>query len=347
MLAKYALIPGKERCEIRTEEIDPGTLAPNEILVRSIFSMISAGTELSGFYALSPRVYQRGSWNAYPWRPGYGVVGEVLRSGESVSHFEPGMKVFFFGKHASVQKYAVDVNNEKNVQGAFVVDVGLDDRQIAAARMGLVGITAPQVSGVKVGGTAAVYGLGIVGNLAAQFYRQAGMHVIGLDPVHSRCEIAKRVGVSPVMDVPPDEQVDALLGLTEELGVDIAVDAVGHSAVIHACVQSVKKHGQIVLLGSPREEVLGNLTEIFRPVHLRWLQVLGALEWRLPAYPKEGIQGSIAENLQQIWRMIQQGDLLVDELITHVIQPEELAETYRGLGQCKKNYLGVLIDWRE
>jgi len=121
MLAKYALIPEKEKCDILTEEIDIDSLQADEILVRTSFSMISTGTELSGFYALSPRVYQKGAWNAYPWRPGYGVVGEVLQSGDAVSRFAPGDRVFFFGKHASLQKFKVDVKNEENVRGAFPV----------------------------------------------------------------------------------------------------------------------------------------------------------------------------------------------------------------------------------
>ena len=347
MLAKYALIPEKEQCEILTEDIDPNTLQADEILVRSSFSVISAGTELSGFYALSPRVYQKGAWNAYPWRPGYGVVGEVILSGDAVSRFKPGTRVFFFGKHASLQKFKVDVENRNNVQGAFPVIMELNDKQAASSRMGLVGITAPQISGVIPGGTAAVFGLGTVGNLAAQFYKQGGMRVIGLDPVKNRCEIARKTGIDEVICEPSDQQVNVLLALTDGEGVDIAVDAAGHSAVIQSCVMSVKKHGKIVLLGSPREEVSGNLTAVFRPVHLRWLQVLGALEWRLPAYPREDAEGSIAENLHEIWHMILSGTLHLDDLITHVIKPEELKETYRCLKHKKEEFLGVLINWRE
>jgi len=346
MQAKYALIPEKEKCDILTEDIVPDSLKEDEILVRSTYSMISAGTELSGFYALSPRVYQKGAWNAYPWRPGYGVVGEVVRSGSAVTQFNPGTSVFFFGKHASLQKFIVDENNEKNVQGIFIVDERLEDRQIAASRMGLVGITAPQMSGMIAGGTTAVYGLGTVGNLAAQFYHAGGMRVIGLDPVKKRCEIAKQVGIKEIINAEPAEQVDALMAITDGEGADIVVDAVGHSVVIQSCVRSVKKHGKIILLGSPREEVVDNLTAIFRPIHLRWIQMLGALEWRLPAYPKEGVDGSIAENLQQIWGMMCEGTLRLDELITHVIKPEELEATYKALNHKKEDYLGVLIDWR-
>ena len=134
MLAKYALIPDKEQYEIFTEEIDPNSLQADEILVRSSFSMIRAGTELSGFYALTPRVYQKVAWNAYPWRPGYGVVGEIIQSGKAVSRFKPGSRVFFFGKHASLQKIKVDIENKKNVQGAFTVLKELSDKQAASSR---------------------------------------------------------------------------------------------------------------------------------------------------------------------------------------------------------------------
>jgi len=187
----------------------------------------------------------------------------------------------------------------------------------------------------------------MVGNLAAQFYNRSGMRVIGLDPVRNRCEIARKTGIEDVISVSPEEQVDALLALTGGEGVNIAVDAAGHSTVIQSCVASAKKYGKIVLLGSPRVAVSGNLTEVFRPVHLRWLQILGALEWRLPAYPREHSEGSIDANLQKIWHMILEGTLHLDELITHVIKPEALQATYRNLKLKKEKFLGVLIDWRE
>jgi len=347
MKAKYALIPEKETCQIREEEIDPGSLKPNELLMRTEFSMVSAGTELAAFRAISPGVYKKGSWNAYPWRPGYGLVGEVLEAGSALSGYHPGSRVFCFGRHASLQKWPLDLEREEPFRSAFPVSMAVSSGRVAASRMGLVGITASQISGVQAGETVAVFGLGMVGNLAAQFYKEAGARVIGLDPIQKRCELAEKTGIRQVYSAPPEEQIAALMDATHGRGVDIAVDAVGHSRVIRSCVFSVREGGRVILLGSPRAPVEGNLTEIFRRVHLKCIQVMGAFEWRLPAYPEEGREGSIRENLELIWKWAASGRLNLMDLITHVIQPEGLEEAYFGLMNKKEEYLGVLIDWRE
>lgn len=347
MKAKYALIPEKETCEIHEEEIDPGTLEPNELLIRADFSMVSAGTELAAFRAISPGVYKKGSWNAYPWRPGYGLVGEVLEAGSALSGYHPGSCVFCFGRHASLQKWPLDLEREEPSRSAFQVSTEISSERAAASRMGLIGIAASQVSGVMAGETVAVFGLGMVGNLAAQFYKEAGARVIGLDPVKMRCDMAEKTGIRQVYAVPPEDQISVLMDVTHGRGVDIAVDAVGDSRVIRSCVFSVREGGKVVLLGSPRAPVEGNLTEIFRRVHLKCIHVMGAFEWRLPAYPEEGHKGSIRENLELIWKWVESGRLNIMDLITHTIKPQELEEAYFGLIRNKEEYLGVLIDWRE
>ena len=110
--------------------------------------MVSAGTELAAFCALSPGVYKKGAWNAYPWRPGYGMVGTMIEYGGDVSKFFTGMRIFCFGKHASLQKYALDLKNEESGRSAFIVSSNLGSDKATALCMGLVAITAPQVSGV-------------------------------------------------------------------------------------------------------------------------------------------------------------------------------------------------------
>ena len=346
MLAKYAVIPDKEKCVILTEEIDEKDVQSDELLVRTSYSMISPGTELAGFYALSPRVYQKGSWNAYPWRPGYGLCGEVLAQGSDITDFTVGDRIFCFGKHASLQKYQLDLRGNKHVSAAIKAMPELNDQTIAASHMGLVAITAPQVSGVELNDTVVIFGLGIVGNLTAQLYQLMGARVIGLDTIASRCERAKQVGIDEVICVEPEKQIQAVLDLTPGgEGAHITIDAVGHSAVVQTCVQCTRMNGKIILLGSPRVAVEGNLTDIFRPAHLKCLQILGAFEWRLPAYSGTGIRHSMTSNLALLWDLIASRKLKMMDLVSHVIQPQEMEGTYRGLMENKEEYFGALVDW--
>lgn len=346
MKTKYAVITAKQTCEIRTEEINPNKIKEREILVAAHYSMISAGTELAGFNALSPGVYKKGSWNAYPWRSGYGLIGKAEAVGSGVERIAKGDRIFCFGNHAQHQIWPLAGERENPMYSAFAVKNDLDDRTLAAARMALVAVTGPQISGVELGNTVAVFGLGMVGNIAAQYYRHLGSRVIAFDSSKMRCQKARDLGINEVFDVEPDRQVEVVLDLTQGKGADIAVDAVGSSAVVLNCVRAAAVNGKIVILGTPRAEVSGNLTELLRPVHMRCLQILGAFEWRVPAYRQVGVPHSIESNLLMIWDLIARGLLHVSELITHVIKPEEMQSTYMGLLNDKENYLGVLVDWQ-
>ncbi len=343
MQATYAIMPSERLLEIRQEEIDPDDLKPHELLIRAEASVVSAGTELANFTALSPGVWIPGSWNAYPWRPGYGMVGTILKRGVSAEGFESDQRVFCFGKHASVQRLGVSA--EGPYYSAFPIDSDLPISTIMMARMALIGIAGPQVSDFDAGDSVAVFGLGLVGNLAAQLYQIAGARVIGLDVVKERSEIARRTGIETVLDVPSDDQLDALRELLNGEGVDVAVDAVGGTPIIQKCVDICAPHGQVILLGSPRKPYETNATKMLRTIHHRWIQLRGALEWRLPPYPVAGEEQSIQSNLQMIIEHIQEDRLIVEPLVTHVITPDQLQDAYMGLLEKKESYLGVIIDW--
>ncbi|HEY47746.1 MAG: hypothetical protein AMJ88_05770 [Anaerolineae bacterium SM23_ 63] len=345
MEAIYAVIPDERVLTIEREEINPADLKPQEILVEAETTVVSAGTELANFTALSPGVWIPGSWNAYPWRPGYGLVGHVRAVGSETLGLTEGQRVFCFGKHASLQRYEVAQNIPYGA--ALPLDEDLPAIQVIMARMALIGITGPQVTEFESGDTVAVFGLGLVGNFAAQLYQHGGAKVIGLDVIRARCGIAKSTGLETVLDVKVEEQVEAILDLTDGKGVDVAVDAVGNSAVIEACVEVCAPHGQVILLGSPRVAHETNVTKMLRSMHHRWIVIRGALEWRLPPHPVRGSKHSIASNLQLILDLIQNGKLHVEPLVTHVIEPAQLLEAYHGLLDQKESYLGVVVDWRE
>lgn len=346
MKATYAVIPDKEIIKILEEEISEKDLADNQLLIKSEASIISAGTELAAFTALSKGVYKKGAWNAYPWRPGYGLVGRILAAGEGVTRFKTGERIFCFGRHASLQVYDIDPTGEMPHRSAFSLDEGIDKIKAVTARMGQVAITAPQISAYQAGDTVAVYGLGMVGNLAAQLFQLEGAKVICLDPVKGRCETAKACGLKTALHVKPVEQVEAVMDLTGGKGADTAVDAAGNSRVIRSCLHTVKRYGEVILLGSPRAAFEANVTDDFNLIHMRSLKVRGAFEWRLPPYPIETMDHSIFGNLNKLLGLINTGKLQTEKLISHVIKPNELPAAYRGLLHDKENYHCVVVDWQ-
>jgi 2-desacetyl-2-hydroxyethyl bacteriochlorophyllide A dehydrogenase len=342
--ARYALIPDKERLCIETERLDVDRLGRDQVLVRAEASIVSAGTELAAFTALSKNVYIPGRWNSYPFRPGYGLVGRVEAVGETSGTLGAGQRVLCFGKHASLQIY--DFSGDKPMSGIFSIEEDLPAEQAVVARMALVALAAPQTAEAEPGDTVAVFGLGLVGNLAAQLYQIAGARVIALDTSRGRCHAARECGLETVLDVAPDQQARAVLDHTRGRGATIVVDAVGHSAVIQTALRAVAAHGEIILLGSPRVPVESNVTDVFNRIHMQWLTLRGALEWRLPRHPTRGLKHSVASNLALALDLIRSGRLRVAPIVSHLIRVEQLLDAYRGMLSDKDRYLGVVIDWR-
>lgn len=343
MKATYALIPDKEQAVLETEELDPKDLGPGQLLVRAEATIMSGGTELAAFTALSKSVYKKDGWNRYPWRPGYGLVGRVVAAHrERTRGLEEGDRVFCFGKHASLQVY--DMDSPKPFRAAFRIADDLPAQAAVVARLGLVSMTSVQLATARPGDTVAVLGLGLVGVLAAQLYRIAGARVICFDPEPGRRAVAARVGLE-VLDVETEGVVEGLYEATGGRGVDIAVDAAGSGPAIVQCVDACAPYGQVVLLGSPRPPHETNLTATFNRIHMQWLTVHGALEWRLPPYKVPGGGACVEDNLARLLDHLRSGRLVVDGLVSHHIQPEGLLDAYRGMLHDKANHSGVIIDW--
>jgi 2-desacetyl-2-hydroxyethyl bacteriochlorophyllide A dehydrogenase len=342
--ATYAVFSDQYQAELQQETIDFDTVPPYGVILEAETTVISAGTELAIYSATAPGVRTPGSWNAYPWRPGYGLVGRVLATGTAVDRVQTGDRVFCFGKHASHQIY--NMSSSKPMVAIYKIPEDLSATYLAMLRMALVAVHAPMLTTYRPGETIAVFGLGVVGNLAAQLYRHAGLQVIGLDPVKQRCDAAREAGLDWVLDVPPEQQIEAIHDLTGGRGADVTVEAVGHSAVVQNCVTACADKGQVILLGSPRVPYEGNLTQAFRDIHMRWLTMRGALEWRLPPYTGFGIPESVEGNLQRLLTILQAGHLNLDAVISHIVSPQDLSKAYDGLLNHKEDYLGVIVDWR-
>ncbi|MEQ9497052.1 MAG: zinc-binding alcohol dehydrogenase [Deltaproteobacteria bacterium] len=341
MKATFALIPDKAQATLDTEELDASLLAPGQILVQAERTVMSGGTELAAFTALSKSVYKKDGWNAYPWRPGYGLVGRVVAAApERTRGLKAGERIFCFGKHASLQIY--DLDSPKPFRAAFRIGEDLDAEAAVVARLALVSMTALQMSEVRPGHTVLVLGMGLVGNFAAQLYRIAGARVFVHDPVAGRRDVARGVGLEVLEG---DDPIQAVRDATDGRGVDIAVDAAGLGPVCAMCVEACAPYGQVVLLGSPRPPFETNLTAVFNRIHMQWLTVRGALEWRLPPYRVPGGGPSVEENLERVHDWIRSGALKTEGLVSHVIQPEALLSAYRGMLDDKEHYHGVIVDW--
>lgn len=335
-----------EKCEVCVEdfEIDDKTLRCPEVLLKTHYTLVSPGTELAIYTALDKDVYKSGSWCSYPFNPGYISVGEVIETGRHVSKISKGDVVFTYSNHASIAR----IDPTRTICLKLPADI--DEKDSLFARMATIAMTALRVSDGELGDNVAVIGLGLVGNMAAQFFTLAGMNVIGVDLVDERLEIAKKCGVKYAVNPSREDVRERVMELTGGGGCEVTVEAIGNPRKIETCCQITKALGEVVLLGSPRGEYATDLTEILNYVHL-WprgcLTFKGAHEWRFPIHQVEGSKHSIERNTRIALGLISEERLRVKELLTHTVKPEGIREAYEGLLNKKDEYLGVVIDWRD
>jgi 2-desacetyl-2-hydroxyethyl bacteriochlorophyllide A dehydrogenase len=340
---KQVVVTGQNQVELQTNTLDQRALSPQELLIESEWSFISTGTELANYTGREPKVFQPGAWCAYPWKSGYANCGIVVRApsgrGTQVTMAQPGDRVFTYGPHASTFIYDAR-------RLVMRVPDEIDSAIAAASRMAGVALTALIVSEIQGNPWVAVFGLGLVGNLAAQAFAIRGCRVIGVDPVAARRELAGRCGVESTVGGTPVEAQQAILEITNGKLAAITVDAVGDSRVVMQALKATANFGQLVILGSPRVAVQGDLTELLSDVHLRWITIRGALEWCLPMYPDVGNRESQYSKQEMIFDWMRRGLLQVEPLISHRLAPEQIKEGYDGLLQEPDQYTGVLLDWR-
>lgn len=192
---------------------------PGEVVVRTLFSGVSSGTELLAFRGeidpdvpLDERLGALHGTFRYPFQYGYSCVGEV-----------DGSLVFAFHPHQ--ERFVVPVEQL----------VPLDDVDPRLATLFPMVETALQISldaGPVLGETVILFGLGVVGTLTALLLSDAGARVIGVDPVPWRRDIASSLGL-------------ATMATTEghRGGVPLVIEASGNPEALRAALGLLAHEG--------------------------------------------------------------------------------------------------------
>ena len=336
MRIKQVVIHGEGKVSLDDAEI-PDAPPPGEILVETEATFISAGTELSGYQGLNPGLPRPGPPD-YPLNPGYLNVGRVLAVGDNVEGFCAGDRVFSFARHASHHHAAVN--------GVVVaVPEEIDSHAAAASWLAGIALTSVQASDVSLNDWVAVFGLGLVGNLAAQLFKLSGARVIGIDPVAFRRRLAREVGIEHTVGGSNEEVGSQIRELCGPEGAGITVEAVGHSRVAEQAAELTAPYGELILLGTQRADYQADLTHLMRQIHWKWLDVKGAQVWRIPLRPVRGVKHSSYRNALLVLDLIKSGRLEIEKLISHRMRPTEIGHAYELLLHGKGECSGIAVDW--
>ncbi|MDB5306992.1 MAG: theronine dehydrogenase [Gemmataceae bacterium] len=342
VVARQAVITEPFKAGVREVELpDPG---PNQILLAAEYSAVSAGTELAVYTGTHQWLKDPNlpDWK-FPFRSGYSAAGRVLKVGkEFPGGFKEGDRVSYPGNHASAE--LLTVGHERCRVWKLPDNLPFD--KAAVACISRYGFGASVRAGLTLGRSAAVLGLGIIGQFALRCLIAAGASpVVGIDAVKMRRDAALAAGADFCIDAATPDIRGQLADFLGARGAEVVADATGVPDAIPTAMSLACDAGQVVVVGSPR----GKAKEVnfYDDLHRRYIEVTGAHGNMLfePAHTR--LAGAWDINKAQMWllRALAAGRLSLAGLVTHTIAPEQLGTAYEGLLKDKDHYLGVLVKW--
>lgn len=363
--------------ELKVDNVPVPTIQPGGILVRTMYSLISAGTErttvetaqksLVGKAKSRPdlvkkvlQVAKRDGILATlqlvknkldtPVPLGYSSAGYVVAVGEGVTEFAVGDRVACAGQGYASHSEVVYV--PINLAVKVPEQVPLDEA--AYATLGAIALQGIRQSEVTVGDNVAVIGLGLLGLLTVQMLKSAGCRVVGFDINPNACARAKSMGADYALS--PADDMDAMLQkLTRGYGVDSAIITAatsGNEPIILAG-DICRNKGNMVIVGAvpanvPRspfyeKEIDVRFSRSYGPGRYDVKYEEGGID-----YPYGYVRWTENRNMQAFLDLIDAKKIDLQSVTTHRFKIEDAIQAYdliTGKSKTKEPHIGLLLTY--
>ncbi len=328
---------------------EPGV---GEVRVRTMYSGISAGTELTIYRGTNPyldkqwdprtalflpgsRFLSGSSTVSYPvdsW--GYSEVGEIDAMGDDVSDLHTGDVVWGIWGHRS---HAV-LPASKLIGHRLPTD--LDPLVGTFDRVGAVALNAVLASGVCAGESVAVFGLGVIGLLTTQLLISQSAEVLAVDTVPYRLELAAKFGATPFSTHEGDLAL-AVREYTAGRGADRVIELTGAYPALHQAIRLAGVGGTVIAAGfyqGPATELA--LGEEFH--HNQVTLISSQIANVPPALRNRWSRDRLHET---VMRLCATKRLDPMPLLSHVIPATRAAEAYRLLDSPPADLMQVILSF--
>lgn len=359
----------------RVADVEPPGLRPGGVLVRTRWSAVSAGTErmvielaeksLVGKAMARPDLVKKtleklkregfaATYRAVSGRLagdvplGYSAAGEVLAVADGVTGIAPGDRVACAG--AGYANHAEILSVPRNLC-ARVPD-GVDLRHASMATLGAIALHGVRTADLRLGETAVVVGLGLLGQMTVQMLRASGVHVVAVDRDASRAALAKSLGADVALGGGEDPEA-AVRGLTSGHGADgvLVCAATDSSEPLALAARLCRKRGVVTIVGAVGME-LDRRLYYERELSVRMSTSYGPGRYD-PAYEERGIDYPYAyvrwtegRNLEGVLDLVARGSLKIEPLVTHTFGIGEGDAAYELVrGERAEPYMGILLRY--
>jgi 2-desacetyl-2-hydroxyethyl bacteriochlorophyllide A dehydrogenase len=301
-------------------------LKEGEVRLATLFSGISHGTEMNLYRGTAPNIsksLEDGLFVAgegrlsYPFPYGYEEVGEVVELGPGATGVALGDRFALSCNHctSSVQS-AEGLARVGRLPADFPPELGI------FKALGGVAMDAYVTSEIRLGESAVVFGLGVIGLFLVQLCKLGGVGpVIGVDPLPARRKLAQTFAADAVLDPTTcDVGVKVHKELTPRGGADVVFETSGNYQALHEAIRcGAQGHSVLMAVAfyqGPAADL--RLGEEFH--HGGSLGNGGCVEIRINNSRVPAVRGRRWDRDRTIgtfFRWLLEGKIRVDGIITH------------------------------
>lgn len=224
--------------------------------------------------------------------------------------------------------------NDADANLTSIPDEVSDEAACYTTDMMSTGFKGAENADIALGGTAAVFGMGPVGQMAAVGARLLGAGcVIAVDNIPHRLELAKEYGADVLINYDEQDAVEEIVNLTNGEGVDSSMEAVGAQIPLENCIKVTRPGGTISNIGYHGE---GEYLNIPR---LEW--GVGMAEKTIKTLLCPG--GS--ERMTRLLRLIQTGRVDPTKMTSHHFSFDEIEKAFWMMDTKEDNMFKPVIHF--
>ncbi len=324
-------------------------LQPGQVRLHTLYSGISAGTQLTAYRGTNPMVGKArdpktGLFEArsdgtsiYPVVGGwaYEEVGKVVELGPGVERVKLGDIVYGTWGHRSSHIVSEEFALDHTLRSELDPIVGI------FSQMGAIALNAVLDAHLHVGESIAVFGQGVPGQLAARLAALNGAKVIAIDLDDWRLERSAQFGAAHTINSSAGDTARVIRACCGEDGADAAIELSGFTQGLHEAIRSVVYNGRVVAAGFYQGEAQGLfLGEEF---HHRRVQIVCSQI------------SNVSTELTNRWNRLRMertifdlaasGSLDLQGLITHVVPFKDAAHAYDMLDNQTEPSLQTVLTF--
>jgi threonine dehydrogenase-like Zn-dependent dehydrogenase len=323
------------------------SVAADQVRLRTLFSGISAGTELTAYRGTNPYLAKR--WDTrrrlfvdtaatfeYPidgW--GYEEVGEVIEVGADVDGVAVGDRVWGTWGHRSEHVAPAAWAAQR------LMPADLDPKLGIFSQIGAIALNAILDAGIHVGELVAVFGQGPPGLIATALAALNGGTVVAIDGIERRLRLAREMGATHVVDINGASPAEVIRELTEDVGADVSIELSGSARALNEAIRSTAYNSRVVASGFFQGEAAGLfLGEEFH--HNRIQVVCSQISGVNAAFDHRWSELRLQRTVMGLQA---DGRLDLHPLISHVIPAADADEAFRLLDERQAETVQVVLDF--